>query len=432
MAKREGLVEAGAFQEYRELVLGVILGVLLALVALTMQTLALSLGVDLRTLSVAIFFTAGLLFGILLWLGSRREGATRRVQQAIASVNTGGVVVDDKDGIIVFANAKFCEMVGRPRSEVLGKSLAEVIAPDSRALADAEFVRRRLGLSSVYETNLRRPDDTMLTTLVSSQSLMAGERYTGSAAFFLDISQRKKSEREVIQAKELAEFFLDLITHDISNVNQGIRGYAEILAATPNAPEGQRRGYMAKILGQVDRANTLIHNIKKISELRWTGNLGADAMVDVEETVRRAIAMSMSSFPELQVEIGFQNHVGHVEARADYLATELFYNLIHNAVKYTPGPKVDVEVEIDRSAGGSTLVRISDRGPGIPDNAKNSLFTRIEAGAGETQPSGYHSGTGLTLVRLIAERYGWKVWVENRERGEFRKGSVFVIEVPTG
>jgi signal transduction histidine kinase len=296
-------------------------------------------------------------------------------------------------------------------------------------LADAEFVRRKLGLSSVYETNLRRPDGSVVTALVSSQSFMEDNRYLGSAAFFLDITQRKKSERDVIQAKELAEFFLDLITHDISNVNQGIRGFTEILAAAPNAADEARRTYIPKILQQVDRANSLIHNIKKISELRWTWNSTPDQTIDIEETARRAVSMALSSFPDRQVDVTFQNNTGRLQTRGDYLATELFYNLIHNAIKYTPGPRALVEVAIERPTSGNAIVRVADSGPGIPDAAKGSLFTRIEAGQGDALPSGYHSGTGLTLVRLIAERYGWRVWVENRVRGDYSKGSVFIVEM---
>ena len=379
---------------------------------------------------MAAFFAAGLAFGVVLWAGSRREREVRRVQQAIASVNTGGVVVDDKDGAIVFANAKMAEMLGLSRADLLGKNFTAIIAPESRQLADAEFVRRRLGASSVYETNLRRADGGELTVLVSSQSLMSGEKYRGSAAFVLDITARKRSEREVEQAKELAEFFLDLITHDISNVNQGVRGYSEILSAVPDMPAPQRKGYIAKILAQIDRANALITNIKKISELRWAWREAPTGTIDLEEAIRQAIAMSMSSFASRQVEVAFHNATGKLTARGDYLATELFYNLLHNAIKYTPGPSADVAVDVERAPGGAAVVRVTDKGPGIPDSAKSAVFARIGPQRGERAPSGYHSGTGLTLVRLIAERFGWRVWVDDRVKGDPSQGAAFCVEVP--
>lgn len=432
MAEPRIAASEGRFAEYRELVFGVLFGIILATLAILFQDLRLlgAIGIDARLLTLIIFFVAGLSFGLILWLGSRREREARRVQGAIASVNTGGVVVDDKDGHIVFANAKMCEMVGLTRSEILGKSFTDIIAPDSRQLADAEFVRRRLGASSMYETNLTHADGSELTVLVSAQSLMAHEKYRGSAAFVLDITARKASEREVTQAKELAEFFLDLITHDISNVNQGVRGYSELLSTVPDMPAKQRQGYIAKILSQIDRANALITNIKKISELRWAWREAPTGSIDVEESIRQAIAMAMSSFASRQVEVAFVNRAGRLTAKGDYLATELFYNLLHNAIKYTPGQSADVAVEVDKGPGGSAVVRVIDHGPGIPDSAKGAIFARIGPGRGERAPSGYHSGTGLTLVRLISERFGWRVWVEDRERGNASKGAAFCVEVP--
>ncbi len=421
----------GPLQKYRELALGAVFGLLLAALAILFQEVRLLGSLNVRALSVATFFAAGLAFGAILWAGSRRETESRRVQTAIASVNTGGVVVDDKDGAIVFANAKFAEMTGVSRSEILGKIFADVIAPESRQLADAEFVRRRLGASSVYETTLRRADGGDLTVLVSAQSLMDGDKYLGSAAFVLDITARKRSEREVEQAKELAEFFLDLITHDISNVNQGVRGYAELLNSVPDMPVNQRKAYITKILGQIDRANALISNIKKISELRWAWREAPTGSIDVEESIRQAIAMSMSSFANRHVEVSFHNEAGRLEARGDYLATELFYNLLHNAIKYTPGQNAEVDVHVARSdRSAAVVVRVIDHGPGIPDYAKSSLFDRMSPARGERAPSGYHSGTGLTLVRLISDRFGWRVWVEDSVRGDHAKGAAFCVEVP--
>lgn len=421
----------GPLQIYRELLIGAVFGVLLAILAVLFQELRLG-GGDVRVLSILAFFAAGLLFGAVLFAASSRERKTRRVQQAIASVNTGGVVVDDKDGKVVFANAKFCEMLDIPRADVVGKEFTDLIAPDSRQLADAEFMRRRLGASSVYETNLRRASGEELTVLVSAQSLMAGEKYLGSAAFLLDITTRKRTEREVEQAKELAEFFLDLITHDISNVNQGVRGYAELLNGVPDMPAPQRKIYFTKILGQIDRANALISNIKKISELRWAWHEPAAGSIDVEDSIRQAIAMAMASFPERQVEVAFQNNAGRLEARGDYLATELFYNLLHNGLKYTPGARATVTVQVERAGPGSAIVKVMDKGPGIPDFAKNAMFSRMAPARGEKAPSGYHSGTGLTLVRLIADRFGWRVWVEDRVRGDHAQGSAFCVELPAG
>ncbi|HEX9709045.1 MAG TPA: PAS domain-containing sensor histidine kinase [Candidatus Thermoplasmatota archaeon] len=422
----------GRLTAYRELVLGVVLGALLALITFLVDDLARivpAVGTAGTPFLAALFFATGVGLGVLLWVGSRRERELRRIYQAVANVNIGGVVVDDPDGRIVFANAKFSELVGRPPAALAGLPLGEVVSPETPAHEEAIRMRRKMGAASVYEMELKRPDGQGTTVLVSTQALEAGERYGGSVSFFLDITQRKRAERELTQAKELAEFFLDLITHDISNINQGIRGFGELLRADAAASPERRQKYAERVLGQVDRSNALITNIKKISALRWSWSEAPEGTIDLEEAVRQAIAIALGSFPDRRVEINLHNFAGSFEARADYLATELFYNLVHNAVKYTPGEEARVDVEIRPLPSGSALVTVSDRGPGIPDEAKESLLTRIAPDRRAKMPSGYHSGTGLTLVRLIAERFGWKVWAENRVRGDFQQGTSFCVEV---
>src|SRR2546427_2367508 len=131
VARWAGIEAGGVPGGYRELFLGVVLGLLLAIVAVAIDIQRPSLGPTARPLSVIAFFVAGVGFGVLLWVVSRRERASRRIHQRIANVTAGGVVVNDKQGVVVFANAKFCEMVGRSPSEVLGKRFTELIAPDS-------------------------------------------------------------------------------------------------------------------------------------------------------------------------------------------------------------------------------------------------------------------------------------------------------------
>lgn len=418
---------------HRELILGLALGAILALVAFLVDALSAVVPFisQFGTLATAaLFFATGVGVGVALWVASRRERELRRIYQAVANVNIGGVVVDDPDGRIVFSNAKFSEMVGRTQPELLGKKIGDVVGEDTPALRKAEAMRRKMGASAVYEIDLVRPDNSRTTALVSTQSLVAGERQVGSVSFFLDITQRKRAEHELTQAKELAEFFLDLITHDISNINQGVRGFGEMLRVGADSLPERPRMYVGRILSQVDRSDALISNIKKISALRWTWSEAPEGTLDVEESLRQAIAMTVGSFPDRRLEVNLRNTAGSFEARADYLATELFYNLIHNAVKYTKEEPARVEVEVRRLPSGEAVVTVSDHGPGIPDDAKDTLFTRIAPDRRSRMPSGYHSGTGLTLVRLIAERFGWRVWAENRVRGEYTKGTNFCVGIP--
>lgn len=97
-------------------------------------------------------------------------------------------------------------------------------------------------------------------------------------------------------------------------------------------------------------------------------------------------------------------------------------NLLENARRYGGG---EVKVELARSAAGAE-VRVSDRGPGVPEALRERIFEPFYRLPGHAEQAG-GVGLGLSLVRQIAQRHGGSVRCEARERG----GSVFVLTVPT-
>jgi signal transduction histidine kinase len=103
---------------------------------------------------------------------------------------------------------------------------------------------------------------------------------------------------------------------------------------------------------------------------------------------------------------------------------QLFFNLIDNAIKYTPeGGKISVESKMENS---DAIVRFSDTGPGIPDAALPHVFERFyRVGADRSVETG-GSGLGLSIARMIAESHGGSLDVTSRT-GE---GSTFTVRIP--
>ncbi|MBI3726175.1 ATP-binding protein, partial [bacterium] len=106
------------------------------------------------------------------------------------------------------------------------------------------------------------------------------------------------------------------------------------------------------------------------------------------------------------------------------LARRALENLIANAVKYSPrGQPVDIEARVGERG---IEIDVADRGPGIPDELKGTMFEKfgsVEVSRGEAR-RGY--GLGLHLVKLAAEAHGGGVSVRDREGG----GSIFRLVLP--
>jgi signal transduction histidine kinase len=106
--------------------------------------------------------------------------------------------------------------------------------------------------------------------------------------------------------------------------------------------------------------------------------------------------------------------------RADDLLSVIFNNLIGNAVKHG-GPGVEVTVRVEEQ-DGEVLVRIEDTGPGVPDDAKYEIFHQYEM-----KKRGVGEGLGLYLVQILVERYGGRIWMEDRVPGRGGEGAAFVF-----
>jgi signal transduction histidine kinase len=105
---------------------------------------------------------------------------------------------------------------------------------------------------------------------------------------------------------------------------------------------------------------------------------------------------------------------------ADDLLSEVFANLIRNAVEFG-GQEVRIAIRVEDYDGESVLVSVEDTGPGIPDPIKESIFHRFERG----WVGGCGDGLGLFVVRTLVERYGGTIRVEDRVEGRPDLGAAF-------
>jgi signal transduction histidine kinase len=103
----------------------------------------------------------------------------------------------------------------------------------------------------------------------------------------------------------------------------------------------------------------------------------------------------------------------------------VLYNLIDNAIKFTPG-RADVAINVQRVDGnGFVCVSVVDHGPGIPPDYRESLFDRFQQIEGRyARRRG--SGLGLTYCKLAVEAHGGQIWIEDNPDG----GSIFNFTLP--
>ena len=127
------------------------------------------------------------------------------------------------------------------------------------------------------------------------------------------------------------------------------------------------------------------------------------------------IVSEQKNFPETEIRYAG----GFRMVWADNLLAEVFHNLIGNAIKFG-GPDVVITISAE-TLDGNIIVTVADTGPGVPDELKESIFHRFERG--RTRARG--EWLGLYICRTLLERYGGRIWIEDRVAGTTEAGAAF-------
>lgn len=308
------------------------------------------------------------------------------------------------------------EILGFTPEEMAVMSLEEVmdrIHPDDRSLVKAELntaAASGRGLL-VYRFLAKGGEYRWLEDHFTVISDSAG-RPLFRGGIVRDITGRRRAEeaiarsaaelarvhRDLESAHREANLYLDILTHDIGNTENVSNLYAELLAGSV---EGEAARYAANLKRSIEKSIEILRTVSKIRRI----HAGPPDLrpIDLDAVVRAEIA----HFPGIPIRYeGAPRTV-----LADDLLCEVFTNLIGNAVKHG-GPGVAVIIRVEAEEEGLLRVTVADTGRGVPEERKEEIFhcyERKQRGVGE--------GLGLYLVRILIDRYGGRIRVEDRIPG---------------
>ncbi len=118
---------------------------------------------------------------------------------------------------------------------------------------------------------------------------------------------------------------------------------------------------------------------------------------------------------------------------ADEFVDDVFLNLLSNAIKYDKNPDCHIDIMLEKHSNDAELdeykkpyleISIADNGRGIPDEKKPIVFDRFTT-------TSHGSGLGLSICKaIVTNRYNAKIWIENKVKDDYTKGSVFKMHLP--
>ncbi|MFD4511719.1 DUF4118 domain-containing protein [Streptomyces sp. NPDC058457] len=341
----------------------------------------------------------------------------------------------------------------RAESEILSFLAGSVLRGETSLEALLERVRETFGMESV--ALLERADDVTpwtcagsvgprpcqsperadvdvpvgdhMTLALSGRVPPASDRrvlaaFAAQAAVVLD---RQRLRQEADQAKELAEgnrirtALLAAVSHDLRTPLAGIKASVSSLRSDDvEWSEQDRAELLEAIEAGADRLDHLVGNLLDMSRLQT----GTVTPIVREADLDEVVPMALGGVPEDSVELDIPETLPMVHVDKGLLE-RVVANVVENAVKYSPA---DTPVLVKASSMADRVeVRVVDRGPGVPDEAKERIFEPFQR-YGDS-PRGAGVGLGLAVARGFAEAMGGTLAAEDTPGG----GLTMVLSLPT-
>jgi PAS domain S-box-containing protein len=325
-------------------------------------------------------------------------------------------------------SGKIYSSLGMPEShDRTGNSFIDGIHPQDRERVIPE-IKRALGRGQDFDVEFRYlTEDGQIRWVVSRgrSRLGADGKPEQAVGVNFDITERKRTEQQLLDADARRNEFLAMLGHELRNP---ISPIMTSMALLPRLGEllPRQQSLVEVVQRQTHHLKRLVDDLLEVSrvtqgriEIHKTQVRLADLMRDAVETV----------YPELErrhhkivSQIDDDLHVDADRARM----TQVFVNILNNAIKFTPnGGTIDIKASID--ASGSVTVRITDTGVGISADLLANVFDLFTQGERTLNRSEGGLGIGLALVRRLVELQGGDVSVTSPGEGA---GTTVTVRMP--
>ena len=242
----------------------------------------------------------------------------------------------------------------------------------------------------------------------------------------IDLSEIKMAEQNIIDERNRAELYLDLLGHDVSNITQAILGYNEMLLMKTELPESTR-SFVQNSFNMARAMRDLVENVRKLSNLH-KGEYKFEN-IDIKTVLADSTTRCNYANPDRKITVNQRISSDVIIVKANELLNDVSDNIIQNAVKFNRHPDVVIDIECTLiEENSSCKIEFKDYGPGIPDEMKERIFKRT----GLDGENIFNTGFGLTFVQEVVSYCNGFVWVEDRVAGDHRQGANLVVVIPLG
>jgi PAS domain S-box-containing protein len=364
-----------------------------------------------------------------LAMRKRLLGTERRFRTLMGAANDAIIVVDAETGRLVDANDRAEQLTGYVFDELQGMHHSMLQPAEERAEYAALFFKEKIHEKPYLG------DDLSLVTQAGEQvpvdlSASVAEVDGGPLvlAIFRDVTDRKRHERQLVEARERAEEMLRLKTDILNNMSHELRtpltsilGFSETLTEDL---DGELQEFAEIIHTSTRRLRKTLNSVLNMAQLEHGDPTLDPAPMTLADEVEEALSVLRPLAEEKGLTLRTHLPAAGAQARLDEAAFHrILHNLVSNAVKFTEEGSVTLTVEADAS---EVHLRVSDTGVGISDDFLPHLFEQFRQQSRGLGRDFEGSGLGLAITKRLVDLQNGTIEVESEE-GE---GTTFTVSFP--
>ena len=350
-----------------------------------------------------------------------------------------GIALVGLDGRWLEVNRALCDILGYTEAELRDLTFQDITHPDDLE-ADLALARRLYaGDIPSYQMEkryIRKDGETIWALLTGSLIHAADGVATSALAQVMDITARKRADREIERALELQltanselerlgqaqRNFLSVFTHDFRTPLTCILGYSEVLQERREVAD-RAVEFAGIIADNARRLNRMVDDLLDLDRLEAGKTPIRRQPVDLGSVVSEVATAFHPRHVTHHISLEIEPDLLYITGDRDALVRTIS-NLVENAVKYSPdGGQVTL---VARREGDAIHVEVRDSGLGIPAGDLEVIFDRYARVATESTRRIRGTGLGLSIVREIIDAHGGRVWAESTPG----VGSTFHITLP--
>jgi len=328
----------------------------------------------------------------------------------------------DAHGHFTYVNPTVRKILGYTEEELIGKHFTELVAPDHKEVVEA-FYRLQFQTkipNTYYEFPVLARNGDVLWMGQNVQTIVTGQWILGFQAVTRDVSERRRMEMELAQARDAAlasarlkSEFLANMSHEIRTPMNGVIGMVDILLATRLS--GEQRECALTIRSSAEALLTLVDDILDLSKIEAgkltikTANFDLDELIDgiTDIFAERATAKGLKFRAVIYPDVYRHLHGDAMRLR------QVLLNLVGNAVKFTEAGEVSLSVMREKESGEKMELwfLVNDTGIGIDSADQDRLFNPFVQADGSTTRKYGGTGLGLAISKQLVDMMGGRIGV---------------------